>query len=136
MQYHIQTFGETLRPLRKAKSPAGPYRDISTDKAKRAFWPGISPAIRALLSTDGSFTLLLVALIDEPIIAEPIDLPAPKTDARISLLKADSFDRLLFRSAVLKSAESGRVAAYVESFTVLDRMSKEIQELLAAGTHT
>src|SRR6266700_1700032 len=93
----------------------------SPKQAKRApkiTLADMSPTSRALLTTDGSFTLLLEAFTGEKIVAQPIrsgNIQLTSFDRRVRLLQVSKHDDLLFRSALLKTSESGATAAYVEA---------------------
>lgn len=109
--------------------------DSSIDsQAKRTLWQGLHPIQRALLATDGSFTLLLAALHKEAIRTKLIaqkQVRPEQSDARLQLRKSDP---LLKRAVLLTTAESNRPVTYAESSIIVSRLSLEMRRGLEEGS--
>jgi chorismate-pyruvate lyase len=111
-----------------------PDDDSSDSETKRRLWRYLSPMERALMATDGSFTLLLSALRGERIEAEVLWQSTEtlrKPDTRLQL---NTGGQILVRHTLLKTAESGQPVAYAESQLVPSRLSKSIRQELENGT--
>jgi chorismate-pyruvate lyase len=100
---------------------------------KRRLWQDLSPMQRALLATDGSFTLLLQALADEEIcvkiLSQTVD-PAVDPDETLGVHVGED---IMTRSVLLHTS-SGRKLVYARSRIVPHRLSRSIVHELQAGT--
>ncbi len=110
-----------------------PGMDVE-DQAKRKIWEMLNPFSRALLSTDGSFTLLLQAFSDETI--EPVVLMQEISAAENigETLKLQSGDKVLRRSVLLRAAQSKHNLVYATSCIAYERLLPEIRDQLLEGT--
>lgn len=110
-----------------------PVTSDESAKSKRRVWQALSPIHRALLATDGSFTLLLQALVGEEVCVKPLCQtvdPAPTADERLAL---NAGEDIMTRSVLLHTS-SGRNLVYAQSRIVPHRLSQLIVEELQAGT--
>jgi chorismate-pyruvate lyase len=110
-----------------------PATSDESARSKRRLWQALSPIHRALLATDGSFTLLLQALTGEEVCVKTLFQtvnPAPNSDERLALSAGED---IMTRSVLLHTA-SGRRLVYAQSRIVPHRLSRLIVEELRAGT--
>lgn len=99
---------------------------------KRRLWRALSPIQRALLATDGSFTLLLHALADEEVCVktltqtvDPVVFPDETLDVHVG-------EDVMIRTVLLRTS-SGRNLVYARSRIVPHRLSRSIVDALQAG---
>ncbi len=110
-----------------------PNGDSADSRAKREIWQSLHPIQRALLATDGSFTLLLAALYEEAIETKLIGQEQrliKQADARLLLEKGDP---ILDRRVLLTTAESDRPITYAESSVVVSRLGLPMRRDLEEG---
>jgi chorismate-pyruvate lyase len=110
-----------------------PVTSDESAKSKRRVWQALSPIHRALLATDGSFTLLLQALVGEEVCVKPLCQtvdPAPTANERLAL---NAGEDIMTRSVLLHTS-SGRNLVYAQSRIVPHRLSQLIVEELQSGT--
>lgn len=101
---------------------------------KREIWQSLHPLQRALMSTDGSFTLLLAAVHGETVKTEPLSQSHCATDQTDYQLQLEAGDHVLKRKALLKTVPSNRVVTYAESSIVLSRLSLSARQGLQNGS--
>lgn len=111
-----------------------PTDESPASKAKRKLWQNLSPLQRALMATDGSFTLLISAITGEKIVAEPLSQTIKILRNTHHELELDQGDRLLERQVLLKTAETGKSIVYASSAIVLSRLNKSVRNLLEEGS--
>ncbi|MES2208102.1 MAG: chorismate pyruvate-lyase family protein [Pseudomonadota bacterium] len=104
---------------------------------KRKLWKTLSPFARALLSTDGSFTLLLQAFSDEAI--EPVVLMQEIKTAELAgntgqALKLQSGDQVLQRNVLLRAEQSKQNLVYATSCIAYERLLPEVRDQVLEGT--
>ena len=112
----------------------------STEKEtqnKQKIWKTLSPFARALLSTDGSFTLLLQAFSNEAI--EPVVLMQKIKTAALTgdtgqSLKLQQDDQVLQRSVLLRGAQSKQNFVYATSCIAYERLLPEMRDQVLEGT--
>ncbi len=101
---------------------------------KRKLWNHLNPLERVLLATDGSFTLLLGAITNEPIKTVPLTQSVHTLEQPHTQLQLETGDRILKRHVLLKAASSDRTLVYGASTIVLSRLSSYIRQMLAEGS--
>lgn len=92
---------------------------------RRAFWSGLSPVHRAILSSDGSFTILLGALVGRDIKVALIDQHMETLQQSHAVLGLRAGDRLL-RRGVRLYAEADRNLAFAVSVVAIDRVPEPL----------
>lgn len=111
-----------------------PEGNSPDDQAKRTLWQRLRPLERALMATDGSFTLLLAALHGEAIVTSLVSQAQEKLECANTTLQLEKDDAILERSVVLQTAESNRPVTYAESSIALSRLSLAMRRDLAEGS--
>jgi chorismate-pyruvate lyase len=111
-----------------------PGDDSPRSRHKRELWQSLNPLQRALMATDGSFTLLLAAVHGETIKTEPLSQSHCATEQTDHQLQLEAGDQLLQREALLKTVPSNRVVTYAESSIVLSRLSLSARQGLQNGS--
>jgi chorismate-pyruvate lyase len=109
-----------------------PVTSDESARSKRRVWQALSPIHRALLATDGSFTLLLQALAGEEICVETLlqtVKPTPNADERLALSAGED----IMTRGVLLHTSSGRKLVYAQSRIVPHRLSRLIVDELQAS---
>jgi len=109
-------------------NPHLPLRD------NQQIWPQLAPITRALLSTDGSFTLMLQSLSSEDI--KPSVLRHQQLRAAGNGLDGcfEEGELLLQRAVLLKTAQSGRNLVYADSSIAVERLPAGMQQSLLDGS--
>ncbi|MBB5609456.1 MULTISPECIES: chorismate pyruvate-lyase family protein [unclassified Janthinobacterium] len=105
-------------------NPHLPLRD------NQQIWPRLAPISRALLSTDGSFTLMLQSLSSEDI--KPSVLRHQQVRSAGAGLDGcfEEGELLLQRAVLLKTARSGRNLVYADSSIAVQRLPAGMQQAL------
>lgn len=111
-----------------------PADDSPRSRHKRELWQSLHPLQRALMSTDGSFTLLLAAVHGEAVKTEPLSQSHYATEQTDYQLQLEAGDQLLKRKALLKTVPSNRVVTYAESSIVPSRLSLSARQGLRSGS--
>lgn len=111
-----------------------PDDDSPRSRHKRELWQSLHPLQRALMSTDGSFTLLLAAVHGETVKTEPLSQSHCAIEQTDYQLQLEAGDQLLKRTALLKTVPSNRVVTYAESSIVLSRLSLSARQGLQSGS--
>lgn len=103
-------------------------------RGNQQIWPRLGPIARALLSTDGSFTLMLQAFSSEdikPSVLRHQQLPAADTGRDGCFEKGEL---LLQREVLLKTTQSARNLAYADSSIAVERLPAGMQQALLDGS--
>lgn len=96
-------------------------------------WSRMHPNQQAMLSTDGSMTLLLAGLHGEPIAVQLLDQAQQFAKMPDDSLQVTAGDSILQRNILLKTASTKKTAAYAESSIVMDRLPEALQRALHDG---
>lgn len=96
-------------------------------------WARMHSDQQALLATDGSMTLLLGGLYGEAITVQLLNQGLQHTTTADPELQLAASDPILRRTVLLKTTETGRVAAYAESSIVMNRLPDDLQRDLQDG---
>lgn len=99
---------------------------------KRQLWRALSPVQRALLATDGSFTLLLQALAGEEVCVKTLSQTVNSSSCADETLALCAGEDVMMRSALLHTS-SGRKLVYARSRIVPHRLSRSIVDELQVG---
>jgi chorismate-pyruvate lyase len=95
--------------------------------------PAPSKLMQAMLTTDGSFTLLLEALAGEPVNVEILRQTVQAPNALQAVKLQTTVDMPVLDRTVLLKANSGRVLTYATSAIVLERLPQTMQAVLLEG---
>ncbi len=96
-------------------------------------WTRMHPSQQAMLATDGSMTLLLAGLYGEAIAVKLLHQAQQSTKTPDATLQVAAGEDVLQRNILLKTADTGRTAAYAESSIVVDRLPNDLQRDLNDG---
>jgi len=109
-----------------------PMSNAGEDPARRALWESLSLQTKALLSTDGSVTLLLGAFAGEDIDVSVLDQQTCSEGSCLAL-RPGKHEQALKRTVLLRTATSRKNLAYAQACIAHERLDIALQRMLIDG---